>query len=93
MARKNDEVKLKSRMVNITEFEITKVKLPEVEFKVTCSKGTYIRSLARDFGFALNSGAHLSSLHRTRIGNYAVKDAMTIEDFIKIANLQSNQNV
>lgn len=93
MARKNDEVILKSRMVHISEFEITNSELPEIGFRISCSKGTYIRSIARDFGIALKSGAHLSSLNRTRIGKFLVRDAMTIEDFIKIANLQSTQNV
>ena len=58
--------------------------MPEVDFKIVCSKGTYIRSLARDLGEALNSGAHLTSLCRTRIGNYLLKDAMSVEEFEKI---------
>jgi tRNA pseudouridine55 synthase len=75
-ARKQETVKIKSRKVNIFRFEITKIELPEVYFEIKCSKGTYIRSLARDFGLALNSGAYLSSLRRTRIGNYSVENAL-----------------
>ena len=68
--------------VEITEFEITKINNLELHFRVVCSKGTYIRSLANDFGKALNSGAHLSSLRRTRIGDFKVDDALTPEEFI-----------
>ena len=64
-------------------FEITKINGLNLEFKVVCSKGTYIRSLANDFGKALNSGAHLSVLRRTKIGDFDVKNALSIEDFIK----------
>ena len=67
--------------MQIREFEITRVELPKVEFRVVCSKGTYIRSLAYDFGKALGTGAHLSGLRRTRIGNYRVEDAMSLESF------------
>jgi len=67
--------------VNIHEFEITRIDLPEVGFRVVCSKGTYIRSLARDFGVALNAGAYLTSLRRTRIGQYDVRDALNIDQF------------
>lgn len=79
-ARKGEEVKLKSREVTISEFQLTRISLPEVEFRVVCSKGTYIRSLARDFGLALDSVAHLSSLRRTRIGEFKVDSAKTIEE-------------
>ncbi|UII30503.1 tRNA pseudouridine(55) synthase TruB [Fulvivirga ulvae] len=79
-ARKGEEVKLKSRDVEISLFEITDISFPEVSFKVVCSKGTYIRSLARDFGEALGVGAYLSELRRTRIGNYTVEEAKTIEE-------------
>jgi tRNA pseudouridine55 synthase len=75
LARQGSDAELKAREIEIKEFEITAVHLPEVSFRVVCSKGTYIRSLARDFGIALNSGAHLAALRRTRIGNYEVKDA------------------
>jgi tRNA pseudouridine55 synthase len=80
-ARKNEEVLLDPVMITIHEFEITSVNLPEVNFRVVCSKGTYIRALARDFGEALNSGAYLASLRRTRIGQYDVRDALTIPQF------------
>ena len=83
MARKGQTTEIKSRKVTISEFEITKIELPKVEFKVVCSKGTYIRSLAHDFGEALNSGAHLSVLRRTKIGNFSVEDAFSIENFIQ----------
>jgi len=88
-ARKNIDVKLESKQVIINEFEITKINLPEVSFRVKCSKGTYIRSLARDYGKSLNSGAYLSSLRRTLIGGYNVDHAMQIEEIIeKINNSQ-----
>ncbi|ARV06797.1 tRNA pseudouridine(55) synthase TruB [Polaribacter sp. SA4-10] len=83
LARKGETTEIKARTVTISEFEITKVNLPEVEFKVVCSKGTYIRSLAFDFGQALNSGAHLSALRRTKIGDFSVDNAASIEGFIK----------
>ncbi|WP_418636296.1 tRNA pseudouridine(55) synthase TruB [Winogradskyella sp.] len=86
-ARAGEEVEIKSRQVKITEFEITKINQLELQFRVVCSKGTYIRSLAHDFGKALKSGAHLSSLRRTRIGDFKVDDALTPEAFI--ANLPS----
>ena len=79
-ARQGKSIQIKSRMVEITEFEITRINLPQIEFKVVCSKGTYIRSLANDFGKALGVGAYLSSLIRTRIGSYKLSDASTIEN-------------
>ena len=81
-ARAGEKVEIKSRSVSISEFELTRIALPEADFRVVCSKGTYIRSLAYDYGKALNSGAHLSALKRTRIGNFKVNDATTIQDFI-----------
>jgi tRNA pseudouridine55 synthase len=83
LARKGETTEIKARTVTITEFEITEVNLPEVGFRVVCSKGTYIRSLAFDFGKALGSGAHLSALRRTRIGNFSVEKASSIEHFIE----------
>lgn len=80
MARQGEEVILKPRTIEIREFEITDIALPLVHFRVVCSKGTYIRSLARDFGEALNTGAFLAALCRTRIGTFALKDAQEIED-------------
>ncbi len=76
MARNGSDHELKSRIVHIREFEITRIALPEIDFRVSCSKGTYIRSLAYDFGRALGSGAHISALRRTKIGNYCVEDAV-----------------
>ena len=79
-ARKGEDVKLKSREVEISLFEITDISFPEISFKVVCSKGTYIRSLVRDFGEALGVGAYLSELRRTRIGDYTIEEAKTIEE-------------
>ncbi len=78
-ARKGEEIKINSRQVEILAFELTKIKLPTIDFYVKCSKGTYIRSLANDYGKALGSGAHLSSLRRTAIGLHRIEDAYTIE--------------
>lgn len=80
-ARKNEKVKMRERLVHIYSFEIEKIELPLVHFRVRCSKGTYIRSLANDFGKAMKSGAYLSALCRTAIGNYQVTDALTIAEF------------
>jgi len=80
-ARKNKEVKIEPVTITIKEFEITRIDMPEVSFRVVCSKGTYIRSLSRDFGEALNSGAYLTSLRRIRIGQYSVRDALTLAQF------------
>ncbi|MBO3099101.1 tRNA pseudouridine(55) synthase TruB [Gelidibacter pelagius] len=82
-ARAGEAVDIPSRKVHISEFEITRIDKLEVDFRVICSKGTYIRSLANDFGKALNSGAHLSALRRTKIGDFDVDNAVSIEDFIK----------
>ncbi|MCL4149385.1 UNVERIFIED_CONTAM: hypothetical protein GTU68_040416 [Idotea baltica] len=83
LARKGETTEIQSRAVTISEFEITNINLPKVDFRVVCSKGTYIRSLAYDFGKALNSGAHLSTLRRTKIGFFSVEDANSIEGFIE----------
>ncbi|WP_350286393.1 tRNA pseudouridine(55) synthase TruB [uncultured Croceitalea sp.] len=80
-ARAGQEVEIKSRSVEIFEFKISKINLPVLEFRVVCSKGTYIRSLAHDFGKALGSGGHLSSLRRTKIGSYNVNNAVTPDVF------------
>lgn len=92
-ARAGESVEIKSREIEITEFEITDINTLknsiELNFRVVCSKGTYIRSLAHDFGKALNSGAHLSVLRRTRIGDFKVENALSPEDFI--AKLPLNQ--
>jgi len=81
LARKGLEIKLEARTVTISEFEITKIELPKVYFKVVCSTGTYIRSLANDFGEKLGCGGYLSGLCRTRIGEFLLKDAMSMEEF------------
>jgi tRNA pseudouridine55 synthase len=83
LARKGQEAELKPREVTVTEFEITGISLPEVSFRIVCSKGTYIRSLARDFGNTLGVGAYLSELCRTRIGSFKLEDALTIEEVEK----------
>jgi tRNA pseudouridine55 synthase len=80
-ARQNKEVKIEPVTITISAFEITSVDLPEVSFRVVCTKGTYVRALARDFGEALGAGAYLSSLRRTRIGSYHVGDAISIDQF------------
>ncbi len=80
-ARKGEEVEIASRKTTIHEFEITRIALPEIDFRVVCSKGTYIRSLAHDFGQALHSGAHLTALRRTKIGTFSVEDAISPEAF------------
>lgn len=81
LARKGVEVQLEPRTVTISEFSITHIELPVVSFKVLCSTGTYIRSLAHDYGQALGCGAYLSSLRRTRIGEFTVEDAITMDGF------------
>ena len=93
LARKGKEVKLEPRKLIISEFEITRVELPVVYFRVVCSTGTYIRSLANDFGKALGCGGYLSSLCRTRIGNFKLEDAMTIEAFEVEIRKQGTQSL
>ena len=88
LARKGETTEIKERTVTVSSFEITKIKLPEVEFRISCSKGTYIRSIAFDYGKALNSGGYLSALRRTKIGNFSVDDAFSVEEFIN--NLKTN---
>lgn len=83
-ARKGEEIEIASRKVTITEFELTDTNLPQIDFRVVCSKGTYIRSLAFDFGQALNSGGHLTALRRTKIGDYDVQNAVAVEQFESI---------
>ena len=87
LARAGETVEVNTRLITIHQFEITKINLPEVSFKVVCSKGTYIRSLAYDFGLALKSGGHLSKLRRTKIGALSVDDA--VEPLVFVKNLQS----
>lgn len=83
LARQGKEVKLEPRKITIKEFEITHVELPVVHFRVVCTTGTYIRSLAFDFGAVLGCGAYLSNLCRTRIGEFKNSDAITMEAFEK----------
>ena len=83
LARKGMNVNIKKREIIINNFTINSINLPEIEFTVTCSKGTYIRSLANDFGKELNSGAHLSELRRTSIGDYLIEHSFKIMDFIR----------
>src|SRR5690606_20047356 len=85
-ARAGEDVEIKARNVSISEFEITKIDALNIDFRVVCSKGTYIRSLAHDFGKAMQSGAHLSALRRTKIGDFNVTDAATVVDFITSLN-------
>lgn len=82
-ARAGSAIEIQSRKTTIYEFEITRIALPEIDFRVRCSKGTYIRSLAFDFGVALKSGAHLTALRRTKIGDYSVVNAVIPEIFEK----------
>ncbi|KEZ92622.1 tRNA pseudouridine(55) synthase TruB [Nonlabens ulvanivorans] len=81
LARAGETTEIKERQVNVQAFELTKIKLPKVDFRIECSKGTYIRSMAHDYGKALNNGGHLSALRRTAIGNYRVESAISLEEF------------
>lgn len=81
-ARKNEEVKMEPRQVTIYEFTLTKVDLPDVHFSVKCSKGTYIRSLANDFGKALGTGAYLKELRRTEVGEFSIHNAHPLQEFV-----------
>lgn len=85
-ARAGEEVDIKARQISIEQFEITHMDGLNLDFRIVCSKGTYIRSLAHDFGKALGSGAHLSALRRTKIGNFNVVDSVTVVDFIVSLN-------
>ena len=80
LARKGVDVQLEPRKITIKEFQITAIELPIIHFRVVCSTGTYIRSLAHNFGQALGTGAYLSSLCRTRIGHFLIQDSMTIDE-------------
>lgn len=83
-ARRGDDLEMPARKVIIETFDLTNINLPDVDFRIVCSKGTYIRSMAHDFGAALNSGAHLTSLRRTKIGTFSVEDAYSIERLIEL---------
>ncbi len=82
-ARAGQNVEIKPRKITVSEFTISKIDGLNIDFRVVCSKGTYIRSLAYDFGSALNSGGHLSELRRTKIGEFDINNAITVENFIK----------
>lgn len=83
LARAGKDVEVKSKSITINKFDITKIQLPLIDFYVECTKGTYIRSLANDFGAKLNNGAYLYALRRTKIGNYDVINAFTVDNFLK----------
>jgi tRNA pseudouridine55 synthase len=89
LARAGKEVNLAARPITIGEFELTKIALPEVHFRVTCSTGTYIRSLAQDYGQALGCGGYLQALRRTKIGNYKAEDALSVEEWMEYLNSQT----
>ncbi|MFL9837042.1 tRNA pseudouridine(55) synthase TruB [Flavobacterium sp. ST-75] len=90
-ARKGEEVEIASRKVTVHEFEITRVALPEVDFRIVCSKGTYIRSIANDFGAAMQSGSHLTALRRTKIGEFSVEDAILPDAFETMVKELNNE--
>ena len=93
-ARKGEKVEIKARPVQIFDFQLTRVEIPEVDFKLHCSKGTYVRSLAHDFGRALDSGAYLTALRRTKIGEFSIDDAWDLEDLIaELTSLQEQIKV
>lgn len=81
-ARQNQEVELQARKITISEFEITRTSIPEIDFRIVCTKGTYIRAIARDFGEALNCGGHLTVLRRTRNGQMKVEHAQTMDEVL-----------
>ncbi len=85
-AREGEDVEIKSKKIIISAFDITDIKEQDVHFKIQCSKGTYIRSIARDFGIELRTGAHLTELRRTKIGNYSAENALNPEDVSSILN-------
>lgn len=91
IARKGETVELKSKPIEIKEFEISRVDLPEIDFRIVCTKGTYIRSIARDLGGLLNNGAYLTKLVRTRIGSHMLTEASEIESFKSITNEQTKK--
>lgn len=91
-ARKGNEVELKPKLLVIDEIELLDCQLPYITIRVVCSKGTYIRALARDIGIALKSGAHLTSLRRTRVGEFRVENCISLEQFQNIVNEQEQIN-
>ena len=89
-ARRGETIVIKPREVTVKRFEITTDDFPTIHFRIVCSKGTYIRSLVRDFGQILGSGAYLSVLRRTRIGDFSVSDSVPMEDFIHTKRAEMN---
>lgn len=89
LARQGKEVIMEPRKITIHKFEITSIEMPVITFKVVCTTGTYIRSLANDFGEALGCGGYLSKLRRTRIGNFKAEDAMSVEAFVASCSLSA----
>jgi tRNA pseudouridine55 synthase len=85
-ARRGDDIEMPARKVTIETFDLTNINLPDVDFRIVCSKGTYIRSMAHDFGEKLNAGGHLTALRRTKIGEFSVENAHSIESFIELMN-------
>ena len=92
-ARKGIEVKMDARPVQVSEFEITRFELPEIDFRIVCSKGTYIRSLARDMGEILEVGAYMSALTRTRIGDFMLEDAEELPKLIESIKSRPNEDI
>lgn len=88
LARKGETTEIKTREITIPIFEITNISNNNLDFRVVCSKGTYIRSLAHDFGLALNSGAYLSALRRTKIGDFHVQNALSVDEFIRALRVE-----
>jgi tRNA pseudouridine55 synthase len=91
-ARKEKELVLEARPIQIPVFEITRIQLPDVDFRIVCSKGTYIRAIARDFGESLQSGAYLGALKRTRVGPYKIEDAVSVEQMKTILRKQFEES-
>ncbi len=91
-ARKNENIEIKEKKINIHEFKISEINLPNISFMISCTKGTYIRSIVRDFGKALGCGAVLTRLRRTKIGEFDVKDAFKIDDFVNKINKEKIEN-
>lgn len=92
-ARQGKELKLDPRPVTVSSFEITRFELPEIDFRIVCSKGTYIRSLARDLGGLLEVGAYMSDLVRTRIGNFKLENAVEVHDLAERLKAERNENI
>lgn len=86
LARAGEEVKLEPKKIHISQFDLPKIELPHVHFEITCSKGTYIRSIAHDLGARLNNGGHLTQLRREKIGDFSLSNAKTVDEWIEIIN-------